>query len=167
MYKTKKIILSGSAFHKRYFIKQYKLVSARLCKQKSRLDSWKRNPSVRSAHDWQNVAIYKCLSISAVLRAITNKHSWCRAVISCSYTLCNPRHDKTCFLLYVNNKGADQPAPPHSLIYAFVVPCLDSIITLLAIAEISRPKLVSVAEQAGFSLTEDRFSHDVAHFCFQ
>ena len=38
---------------------------------------------------------------------------------------------------YANNKGADQPAHPSSLISAFVVRCLDSII--LAIAEISGP----------------------------
>ena len=37
------------------------------------------------------------------------------------------------------------------MISAFVVRCLDSIIPLLAIAGISRPKLVSVAEQAGLS----------------
>ena len=41
---------------------------------------------------------------------------------------------------------------PHSMITAFVVRCLDSIIPLLAIAEISRPKPVSVAKQAGLSL---------------
>ena len=34
----------------------------------------------------------------------------------------------------------------------FCFRCLDSIIPLLAIAKISRPKLVSVAEQAGLSL---------------
>ena len=38
---------------------------------------------------------------------------------------------------YANNKGADQPAHPHSLISAFVVRCLDSIISLDSIAEIS------------------------------
>ena len=38
------------------------------------------------------------------------------------------------------------------MITAFVVRCLDSTIPLLAIAGISRPKLVSVAEQAGFGL---------------
>ena len=38
------------------------------------------------------------------------------------------------------------------MITAFVVCCLDSTIPLLAIAEISKPKLVSVAEQAGLSL---------------
>ena len=51
---------------------------------------------------------------------------------------------------YANNKGADQPAHPRSLISAFVAQCLDSIIPLLAITKISRPKLVSVAE-AGLS----------------
>ena len=43
------------------------------------------------------------------------------------------------FMPYANNKGTDQPVHPHSLISAFVVCCLDSIIPLLAIAEISRP----------------------------
>ena len=41
----------------------------------------------------------------------------------------------------------------RSLISAFVVHHLDSIIPLLAISKISRPWLVSVAEQAGLSIT--------------
>ena len=56
-------------------------------------------------------------------------------------------------LPYANNKGADQHAYLHSLISAFVVLCLDSIIPLLAVAEISRLWLVSVAEQTGLRLT--------------
>ena len=39
---------------------------------------------------------------------------------------------------YVNNKDADQPALLHSLISAFVVHCLDSVISILAISIISR-----------------------------
>ena len=58
-----------------------------------------------------------------------------------------------CLMLYANNKGADQPAHPRSLISAFVVRCLDSIISLGSIAGISRLWLASVTEQAGFSLT--------------
>ena len=54
---------------------------------------------------------------------------------------------------YKNNKGTDQPAHPHSLISTFVVRCLDSKIPLLAAAEFSRFLLVSIAEQAGLSLT--------------
>ena len=54
---------------------------------------------------------------------------------------------------FVNNKGADQPAYPRSLISAFVVRCLDGIIPLPVVAEISRPQRVSSAEQAGLSLT--------------
>ena len=42
------------------------------------------------------------------------------------------------FLPYTNNKGADQPVHPHSLISPFVVRCLDSKIPLLAKAGISR-----------------------------
>ena len=54
---------------------------------------------------------------------------------------------------YANNKGADQPAHLRSMISAFVVHCLDSTIPLLAIAEISRPWQVAVAEQSGLSLS--------------
>ena len=34
-----------------------------------------------------------------------------------------------CLMPYANNKGADQPAHPRSLISTFVVRCLDSIIS--------------------------------------
>ena len=52
----------------------------------------------------------------------------------------------------MNNKGADQPAHPRSLISAFVIRLLESIISRLATNEISFFYLVSVAEQAGLSL---------------
>ena len=42
---------------------------------------------------------------------------------------------------------------PHSLISAFVVRCLDSMIYLVSISEISSLHLVSVAAQAGLCLT--------------
>ena len=41
-----------------------------------------------------------------------------------------PHHEKNLFMPYVDNKGADQPAHRRSLIIAFVVCCLDSIIPL-------------------------------------
>ena len=50
-------------------------------------------------------------------------------------------------------KGADQPAHPHSLNSTCIVRCLDSIISLVSVSEISRLLLASVAEQAGLSLT--------------
>ena len=73
-----------------------------------------------------------------------------------------------CLMPYANNKGADQPAHPRSLISTFVVCCLDSMLCILALAKISWLQLASVAEQAGLNLTwsklsEDTFSHDVAH----
>ena len=49
-----------------------------------------------------------------------------------------PGHEKMCLMAYANNKDADLPAHPHSLISAFVVRCLDSIISLDSIAENSR-----------------------------
>ena len=54
---------------------------------------------------------------------------------------------------YATNKGADQPAHLRSLISAFVVRCLDRIILLLSISEISSLCIASVAEQAGLSFT--------------
>ena len=68
---------------------------------------------------------------------------------------------------YANNKGADQPAHPRSLISTFVVRSLDSTICILAISEVSRFQLASVAEQASMNLTwskipEGTFSRDVA-----
>ena len=74
---------------------------------------------------------------------------------------------KMCPMSYANNKGADQTAHPRSLISAFIVRCLDSIISLNSIAEISRLQLASVAAQAGLCLAwsetpEDTFCRVVA-----
>ena len=59
------------------------------------------------------------------------------------YIICTAYHvshitRKPVYAIHANNKGADQPAHPHSLISAFIVRCLDSITPLLAIARISR-----------------------------
>ena len=54
---------------------------------------------------------------------------------------------------YANNRGADQPVHLCSLISTFVVRCLDSIISLVSITELSSLWLVTAAEQAGLSLT--------------
>ena len=46
---------------------------------------------------------------------------------SCTLSFFNayePDHEKTCLILYANNKGADQPAHPRILISTFVVRCL-------------------------------------------
>ena len=44
---------------------------------------------------------------------------------------------RKCVMSYANNKGADQSAHPRSLISTFVVHCLDNIIPLVSISEIS------------------------------
>ena len=49
-----------------------------------------------------------------------------------------PGHAKTCLMPYANNKGADQPAHPRSLISTFVVRCLNSLVCILAIPKVSR-----------------------------
>ena len=76
-------------------------------------------------------------------------------------------HEKTCLMSYANNKGTDQPVHPSSLIYAFVVHCLDSVMSLVSVTKISSLMLASVAEQASLSLAwseppEDTFSHEEA-----
>ena len=52
-----------------------------------------------------------------------------------SYNI-GPRREKTCLREFANNIGADQPAHPHSLISAFVIRFLKSIICKLAAGEI-------------------------------
>ena len=73
-----------------------------------------------------------------------------------------------CLMPYANNKGADQPVHPRSLIRAFVVRCLDSVMSQVSVTKISSLLLASVAEQASLRLTwsetpEDTFSLDEAH----
>ena len=86
----------------------------------------------------------------------------------CMSNAYEPGHEKMCLKSYANKKGADQPAHLRSLISSFVVRCLDSIISLDSITEISRLQLASVAVQAGFCLawsetSEATFCRVVAH----
>ena len=48
-----------------------------------------------------------------------------------------PRREKTSLLGLANNKGAEQPAHPRRLISAYVIRFLESIISKLAMSEIS------------------------------
>ena len=72
---------------------------------------------------------------------------------------------------YANNKGADQPAHPRSLISTFIVRYLE-LIPIIAKSKISRLQLVSVAEQAGLCLPwsqipEVTFSRDGAQIILE
>ena len=59
---------------------------------------------------------------------------------------------KTCLRWFANNTGADQPIV-FSLISAFVIHFLKSVICKLATGEIQNFYLVSVAEEIGLKLT--------------
>ena len=48
-----------------------------------------------------------------------------------------PQREKTCLRGFANNTGADQPAHPRSLISAFVIRFLESVICKLATGDIS------------------------------
>ena len=61
-------------------------------------------------------------------------------------------------LPYANNKGADQPAHPRSLIIIFVVRCLDSIISLVSVSE-----NWSLFESFLVANPEEGFCRDEAH----
>ena len=63
-----------------------------------------------------------------------------------------PRREKICLWRVANNTGADQPAHPRSLISAFAIRLLESIISRLATGNISIFKLVSIDEGTGLSL---------------
>ena len=56
-------------------------------------------------------------------------------------------------LLHANNKVADQPAHPRSLVSTFVIRFLESIITQLNSCNVLLLQLVSVAGRTGLSLT--------------
>ena len=57
-----------------------------------------------------------------------------------------------CLMPYANNKGADQPTHPRSLVSVFIVRCLDNIIPLVSISEISSLYLASETAHAGLCL---------------
>ena len=57
--------------------------------------------------------------------------------LSDNHTSYGPRREKTCLRWVANNKGADQPAHPHSLISALVFRVLGSTFSKIAISEIS------------------------------
>ena len=67
-----------------------------------------------------------------------------------------PHPQENLFMPYANNNGADQPAHACSLISTFVVRCLDSIILLVSISEISGLYLAFVGShmaETGFLMT--------------
>ena len=67
---------------------------------------------------------------------------------------------------YVNNKGADHPAHPSSLINAFVVCCLDGIIYILAKSIARLCSWAGLFESYPVKNPEDMFSRDEAQlFC--
>ena len=69
----------------------------------------------------------------------TYRHDRRAYSLSRMFQKCNiiigPGHAKTCLMPYANDKGADQPTHPCSLI---VVRCLDSMIYILAISKVSK-----------------------------
>ena len=62
------------------------------------------------------------------------------------------RNVKNYLQWFANNKGADQPVHPHSLISTFVIPFAECIISKLATSAISFFYLVSIAKEIGLSL---------------
>ena len=70
-----------------------------------------------------------------------------------SQTLKGPRHEKTCFRWFANNKSANQPAHLRRLISAIGFRFLESVISKLVTGEISIFYLVPVAGENGLKLT--------------
>ena len=52
-------------------------------------------------------------------------HCW-KSHVTAHIRFIGPRREKTCLRSFVNNKGADQPAHPRSLISAFIIHFLEA-----------------------------------------
>ena len=74
-----------------------------------------------------------------------------------------PRHEETCLQWFASNTGADQSVHPSSLISAFVVRFLESIISRLDSGEISTFQLVPVAEETDLKIPLSKPQRQVCH----
>ena len=54
------------------------------------------------------------------VKAFMIKYENCDSGHHTDAVIIEPHHEKTCFMIYANNKGADQPAHPCSLISTFM-----------------------------------------------
>ena len=79
-----------------------------------------------------SVLPFICLSVLSHIY-VTNESNFMKLILNIYW----PRRKKTCLRRFANNKGADQPARPRSLISDFVFRFLESIISKLATSEIS------------------------------
>ena len=81
--------------------------------------------------------VIKCFN-RTVATTNTKAAEQIRRVFDDNSRIIGPGHAKMCLMPYANNKGADQPAHPRSLISTFVVHCLESMICILALSQVSR-----------------------------
>ena len=95
--------------------------------------------------------------MSNVFQYLATRLSWAKVdpsiVVILNYsrpTLNYQRYARNSAIGSANKKGADQLAHPRSLISAFAIHKLNSIVSKLAPSEISLFYLISVAEGAGF-----------------
>ena len=100
---------------------------------------WHKNINVSTRFYQIHQVFHKRLNISIILKSIKG-HNSVEKFEKIMYISHNMDHIwasswENLFLPYANNKGADQPAHPHSLISTFVVRCL---LSLVSISEISR-----------------------------
>ena len=112
-------------------------------------------------------AYFRCIAETRLnlIHLLYNARSYLHFQLSDN--LNEPGHEKMGLMPYANNKDADQPAHPRSLISVFVAHCLCSTMPLVSISKISSLWLACVAEQAGLCLTwsetpKDTLSHDMA-----
>ena len=88
---------------------------------------------MRSCNNFIQLIILYVSAFALQAETKSRKYFTCDLIIKIE-----PGHEKMCLMSYAHNKGADQPAHPRSLISAFVVRCLGSVISLDSIAAISR-----------------------------
>ena len=100
-----------------------------------------------------NISTCYCCSFLSIQWNKPSRHTTLnQRRVNVNATSFGSRREKTCLRWFANNKGADQPAHPRSLISAFVIRLSKSIISRLITSEISIFQLVSEAEETGLKL---------------
>ena len=101
-------------------------------RDKKKNNTKKQNPDFHSNNIADNFQVIETL--------VMNKDAYIRSVIRTNgktpSIIIGRRREKTCLWRFANKKGADQPSHPRSLISAFVIRFLKSIICKLATGEL-------------------------------
>ena len=105
-----------------------------------------------SLHDAKTSESSQQLCLSSKFKNLDCLPSQANSLLKLIFNTNDPGHEKMCLMSYANNKGADQPVHPRSLISDFVVRCRECVMSLVSVTKISSLMLASVTAQTGLCL---------------